>query len=597
MTDGRGARPRAKGACPSCGQVFDLSLRVCPTHKVPLVEPATRPTEVASLFDESDARTDLDRTILGAEAPVTLPAAPAVPALLAPRLAQAAPDATLLEPALRPYAPEETPLESSPVQAAASSRRGPAPPPDQPPPAPASSRRSLQPVSADEGSQAAVSSRRSPQPGSTADETSQAAASSRRSSQPASTAEETSQPAASSRRSLQPVPPVDEGPARPGSFGPTPRLPRGRLPDVTPVDAPAVAPLRKDAPTQPAGVPAIPLVNVAMGSASRPPDKPAPSRSASNLGTPLTSVAGQLFDGYLTTGVLAEGGMGIVYEAQHPILGTQAVVKVLKKLLTADPVSMRRMVTEGQTLSALTHRNVVRVFGFGYLADGRPWLLMERLVGETLYSLLEGRGALPLTDALPLMRQLAAGLEATHALGVVHRDLKPDNVYVVVEPDGERLVKLIDFGIARPDTLEAPADARTAVGRFVGTPAYGAPELFVGSPCSLAADVYALGIVFFEMLAGRRPFVETDLPTLTKHHLDTEPPRLASLVKGVDPRMDALVASMLSKRPDERPTIEAVRAALEVLATPAPRPTSALPWVLVGILTVALGLGLAWLLR
>jgi tRNA A-37 threonylcarbamoyl transferase component Bud32 len=503
-------------------------LRVCPTHRVPLVEARQRPTEPDGLFEASEVRTDLDRTMLGGEAPVTLPGAPAVPAV-ATRLTQAAPDATLLEPAFKPHAPDVTPRDP--------------------------------------------------------------------------------QPAASARG----LPPVDG------------RAPRARLPEVTPVEAPAVSSLRPEAPTQPAGLAAVPALK--LSSPSRPPEKPAPSRgpsgvgapvdkpparplqgagdvarlsaarSGSNLGAPLTSVAGQLFDGYLTTGVLAEGGMGIVYEAQHPILGTQAVVKVLKKLLTADPVSMRRMVTEGQTLSALTHRNVVRVFGFGYLADGRPWLLMERLVGETLFSLLEARGALPLAEALPLMRQLAAGLEATHALGVVHRDLKPDNVYVVVEPDGERLVKLIDFGIARPDTLEAPEGARTAVGRFVGTPAYGAPELFVGSPYSQAADVYALGIVFFEMLAGKRPFAETDLPTLTKQHLDAAPPRLGTLVKGLDARMDALVASMLAKRPDERPTIEAVRAALEALAVPPTRAATPWPWVLVAVAAIGLGLGLGFWLR
>jgi tRNA A-37 threonylcarbamoyl transferase component Bud32 len=537
--------------CPSCRQTFDLSLRQCPTHRLPLVEAQARATEPHGLFEVSEARTDLDRDMLGAEAPVTLPATPAVPPLALARLAQLPADATLLEPAFKPHAPEVTPLESKP---------------------------------------------------------------------------------AGSVRGLAPVEGVRGG--------------RSRMPEVTPVDAPAASAVgRPEAPTQP-GVPAVPFLKPL--SPSRPVEKPAPSRSPSsagpvpsrlgasgdgaarasdkpgpgrsasnlgapvdagprlgelparspsNLGTPLTSVAGQLFDGYLTTGVLAEGGMGIVYEAQHPILGTQAVVKVLKKLLTADPVSMRRMVTEGQTLSALTHRNVVRVFGFGYLADGRPWLLMERLVGETLFSLLEGRGALPLAEALPLMRQLAAGLEATHALGVVHRDLKPDNVYVVVEPDGERLVKLIDFGIARPDSLEAPEGARTAVGRFVGTPAYGAPELFVGSPYSQAADVYALGIVFFEMLAGRRPFAETDLPTLTKQHLDAAPPRLGTLVKGLDERMDHLVASMLSKRADERPTIEAVRAALEALAAPAQRRQSVWPWVLVALVAIGVGLGLGFWLR
>ncbi len=280
---------------------------------------------------------------------------------------------------------------------------------------------------------------------------------------------------------------------------------------------------------------------------------------------PTTSVVGQVYDGYITTAVLAEGGMGVVYEAQHPLLGTQAVVKVLKKLLKGDAVSKRRMLTEGQTLSALVHRNVVRVFGFGHLSDGRPWLLMERLVGESLYTAIKGNGALPIDDAVPLMSQMAAGLEATHSLGVVHRDLKPDNIFVTVESDGERLIKLIDFGIARPDRAAEPGaqDLKTVVGHFVGTIAYGAPELFLGAPCSKATDVYALGCVFFELLTGRRIFLPQAPHEIVKMHLEDEPDRVRSLAPTVPQAVDDLVASMLSKKPEDRPTIETVRAALK----------------------------------
>ncbi|MBL8933841.1 MAG: serine/threonine protein kinase [Archangium sp.] len=300
----------------------------------------------------------------------------------------------------------------------------------------------------------------------------------------------------------------------------------------------------REAPTVPAGVAAV-----------EPPTIPGPT----------TSVVGQVYDGYITTAVLAEGGMGVVYEAQHPLLGTQAVVKVLKKLLKGDPVSKRRMLTEGQTLSALVHRNVVRVFGFGHLADGRPWLLMERLVGESLFAAIKGNGAFPVDEALPLMNQMAAGLEATHALGVVHRDLKPDNIFVTVESDGERLIKLIDFGIARPDRAAEPGerDLKTVVGHFVGTISYGAPELFLGSPCSKATDIYALGCVFFELLTGRRVFVPQAPHEVVKMHLEEEPPRVRSLAPTVPQAIDDLVASMLEKKPDDRPTIEAVRAVLK----------------------------------
>lgn len=355
--------------------------------------------------------------------------------------------------------------------------------------------------------------------------------------------------------------------------------PKHSAPDITPLGEVAV---RREAPTIPAGVAPV----------------------AAPLGSPQTSVVGQVFDGYVTTNVLAEGGMGIVYEAQHPLLGTQAVVKVLKKLLKGDPVSKRRMVTEGQTLSALVHRNVVRVFGFGHLSDGRPWLLMERLVGESLYSMLKGHGALPVDDALPLLDQLAAGLEATHALGVVHRDLKPDNVFVTVESDGERIVKLIDFGIARPDAASPVGagerqDLKTMVGHFVGTIAYGAPELFLGAACSKASDIYALGCVFFEVLTGERVFMPPSPHEVVKMHLEDEPRRVRSLAPTVPQPLDDLIAAMLSKKPEDRPAIDAVRAVLKPerlsVAALAPVKSAAPLWiwpVLLGF--VAVSAVLAW---
>ncbi|MBE2247947.1 MAG: serine/threonine protein kinase [Myxococcus sp.] len=315
----------------------------------------------------------------------------------------------------------------------------------------------------------------------------------------------------------------------------------------------------------------------------------------------MTSTVGQVFDGYVTTSVLAEGGMGLVYEAQHPLLGTQAVVKVLKKLLRGDPVSKRRMVTEGQTLSALVHRNVVRVFGFGHLADGRPWLLMERLVGESLHSMIQGQGAIAFDEALPLMNQLVSGLEATHALGVVHRDLKPDNIFVTVESDGERLVKLIDFGIARPEapsTAEPGQDLRTIAGRFVGTMAYGAPELFLGQPCSKASDLYALGAVFFEMLTGRRVFAPGAPHEVVKMHLDEPPPRVRDFAPSVPQEIDDLVFSMLAKQAHARPSMEAVRAALKAERHPAAPGTRGVPaWVWVmGAALVGVSAAFLWLL-
>ncbi|MDX2009293.1 MAG: serine/threonine-protein kinase [Myxococcaceae bacterium] len=280
---------------------------------------------------------------------------------------------------------------------------------------------------------------------------------------------------------------------------------------------------------------------------------------------------GRAFDGFVTTGALAEGGMGVLLEAHHPVLGTLAVVKVLQSELSDDPLAAKRMLVEGQTLSALQHRNVVRVFGFGHLENGRPWLLFERLVGQSLGSIIEARGGLPLGEALPLMEQAAAGLEATHQLSVLHRDLKPDNLFVVIEPDGARYLKLIDFGIAKPEVAlgRETTDLHTATGQFVGTVAYGAPELFTGAPFTPPSDVYALGCVFFEMLTGQRPFRAPSLPDLARQHLEAQVPRPRTFVRTVPARLDALVAQMLAKQPSERPTLATVRETLRQVMAPA----------------------------
>jgi serine/threonine protein kinase len=299
---------------------------------------------------------------------------------------------------------------------------------------------------------------------------------------------------------------------------------------------------------------------------------------------------GRTFDGFVTTGALAEGGMGVLLEAHHPVLGTLAVVKVLQSALSDDPLAVKRVLIEGQTLSALQHRNVVRVFGFGHLENGRPWLLFERLVGQSLGSVLEARGALPFAEALPLMEQAAAGLEATHQLSVVHRDLKPDNLFVVSEPDGERYLKLIDFGIAKPDVAlgREATDLHTATGQFVGTVAYGAPELFTGARFTPASDVYALGCVFFEMLTGQRPFRAPSLPELARMHLEAAVPRPRDFVRSLPATLDALVTRMLAKQPEQRPDPRTIRATLrQAMRPPTPR------WViaaLVGLLGLSAAL-------
>src|SRR5262249_29281394 len=192
--------------------------------------------------------------------------------------------------------------------------------------------------------------------------------------------------------------------------------------------------------------------------------------------------------------VLGEGGSGVVYDASW---GPRRVaLKVLHPSLVGTGKERAQFLTEAQRLQQIAHPSVVKVFAVGQLPDGRPYLAMERLDGETLASVI-ARGALALERALEVFAELCAAVAALHEQGLVHRDLKPENVFIV---DGRHAV-LLDFGIAKDIT--APASTTTQEGNVRGTPAYMAPERFFGQPAGIATDVYELPLVLYVMLAAR----------------------------------------------------------------------------------------------
>jgi serine/threonine-protein kinase len=212
--------------------------------------------------------------------------------------------------------------------------------------------------------------------------------------------------------------------------------------------------------------------------------------------------------------------MGRVYLARHVALQGQVVVKLLDPAQAIRPELADRMRLEGQTLAQLTQRNVVRVLDAGQTASGRPYLVMERLTGQTVAEQLKHRPETPLAECLDWMAQMLTGLAAAHAAGIVHRDVKPSNLFLCdpVPGDGEpnrSILKLIDFGIAKvlPRSSRSPRIRPlaypNATGRVVGTPSALSPEQIRGDAVDSRADLFAAGLVFFRLLVGRSPYGTT----------------------------------------------------------------------------------------
>jgi serine/threonine protein kinase len=222
--------------------------------------------------------------------------------------------------------------------------------------------------------------------------------------------------------------------------------------------------------------------------------------------------AGTRLGGYEIVAPLGAGGMGEVYRARDLELDRTVAIKVLPDAEAADAPRLARLNSEAKALASLNHPHIATLFGTGE-SDGRYFLVMELVDGETLAQRLERRGPLPLEETLRVALQIADALDAAHANGIIHRDLKPANIKV----RSDHLVKVLDFGLAKraagasgahgdPGGARTRAEFETAPGTVVGTVAYMAPELLRGAPADARCDIFALGIILFELLTGVHPF-------------------------------------------------------------------------------------------
>jgi len=258
-------------------------------------------------------------------------------------------------------------------------------------------------------------------------------------------------------------------------------------------------------------------------------------------------VAGQTFaTRYEIKGVLGMGGMGVVYRAMDKELGELVAIKTLKTdAMASDPALLQRFKDEIRLARKITHRNVVRTHDLGEV-EGMYYITMEFVEGQSLKHLIQSRGHLPVPVMLTVGKQLCRALEVAHEQGVIHRDIKPQNI--VVEPSGT--IKVMDFGIAR---LATRSEGVTQAGMAIGTPEYMAPEQLLGDNVDFRADIYAAGCVLFECLCGRPPFVADSPITLVAKQLEETPPSPATLNREVPETLAAIILRTLSKDAAQRP--------------------------------------------
>lgn len=290
-----------------------------------------------------------------------------------------------------------------------------------------------------------------------------------------------------------------------------------------------------------------------------------------------------LADRYEVLTCLGRGSMGTVYSCRHRILDKWFAVKIIRQELARDAEAVSRFLTEAKAASAIGSKHIVEVVDFGELPDGAAYIVMERLAGQTLYQLLDQTSRLSISRALGIAIQITEALSAAHAAGVVHRDLKPDNVFLVREKDDPDFVKILDFGIAK---VLSSGSKLTQAGSVLGTPAYMSPEQALGQPTDHRTDIYSLGVMLYEMAAGEVPFdAEAPLAVLSMQVSDP-PPRLSERLppdRLLPPGYEAVVEKCLAKRPEDRfQSMDEVKAALEKIAEGGlpdvePRPSSLRP--------------------
>lgn len=269
--------------------------------------------------------------------------------------------------------------------------------------------------------------------------------------------------------------------------------------------------------------------------------------------TATASLVNQTIGNYRVLSLLGEGGMGVVYLAQHPVIGRKVAIKLLHAVLARDADIVSRFFNEARAIHMIAHENIVEILDFGQTTDGQPYFIMEYLEGESLSEAV-ARGPMAIDKVEAIGTQMCRALYAAHAKGIVHRDLKPHNVQLCTKPDGALHVKILDFGVAK--ILASPDGAqsvKTRTGSLMGTPLYMSPEQCKGAGVlDHRTDIYSLGVMLFEMVAGRPPFTAEGVGELFAKHMLEQPPSLLNFAAEAPPYLAAAIMKSLAKEPAER---------------------------------------------
>ncbi|HOX44316.1 MAG TPA: protein kinase [Myxococcota bacterium] len=323
----------------------------------------------------------------------------------------------------------------------------------------------------------------------------------------------------------------------------------------------------------------------------------APNSTPSTTGLRLLNT---VLGSYRLLKILGEGGMGRVYLAEHTRLGRRVALKTLRSEYASNPSAVRRFFREARAVNQIRHENIVEITDFIEQEGGENYYIMELLEGVNLAEVLSAEGALPQDRILRIGLQIASALASVHEAGIVHRDLKSENIFLVERSGQKDFAKLFDFGVAKlyQPTVD-PAVWKTQAGAILGTPEYMSPEQASGKEVDYRSDIYSFGIILFEMVTGQKPFKGKSFGEMVIKHLTVRPPRpsrMKDLPRPVDPALEELVLACLEKDPVKRPpSMRAVETRLLMLRgqaqadapTLVPRPARrAKAWLATGLLLV-----------